>query len=239
MLESAFLVGKLPTFLWENCRRFWHWRAWHKMCLADYMQSISLSHAPATRANLHVVLCLSPVGEAFRERCRMFPGLVNCTTIDWFLEWPADALYEVAARRLSEDTALPAIVGPAAAEAVRAAACRVLVGVHQSVEDTARRMWAALRRRVYVTPTNYLECVHNYAALLGEKRAKLAGKAGKLQGGLLKLDETRTQVRGAQACWRWARWGLWPAAFLGSTAFDTDFSPSRALPPTCRFQRCR
>ena len=144
-----------------------------------------------------MVLCLSPVGEAFRERCRMFPGLVNCTSINWFLEWPADALYEVAERRLSKDTALPAIVGPSATEAVRAAACRVLVGVHQSVEETARRMWAALRRRVYVTPTNYLECVHNYATLLGEKRAELAGKAGKLQGGLLKLDETRQQVRRA------------------------------------------
>lgn len=47
------------------------------------------------RTNLHVILCLSPVGEAFRERCRMFPGLINCTTIDWFTEWPADALFEV------------------------------------------------------------------------------------------------------------------------------------------------
>jgi len=37
------------------------------------------------RTNLHVILCLSPVGETFRERCRMFPGLVNCTTIDWWV----------------------------------------------------------------------------------------------------------------------------------------------------------
>jgi hypothetical protein len=165
---------------------------------------INPSQPPTTpRANLHVVLCLSPVGEAFRERCRMFPGLVNCTAIDWFCEWPADALYEVAARRLADDAALPAIAGAAAAEAVRAAACRVLVAAHQSVEEAARRMWGALRRRVYVTPTNYLECVHNYATLLGEKRAELAGKAGKLQGGLLKLDETRTQV-GAEEFGVWA-----------------------------------
>ena len=30
-------------------------------------------------------------------------GLVNCTTIDWFTEWPADALYEVAAKQLADE----------------------------------------------------------------------------------------------------------------------------------------
>ncbi|KAF8564540.1 hypothetical protein P879_11831 [Paragonimus westermani] len=48
------------------------------------------------RNNLHVVLCMSPVGSNFRVRCRMFPSLVNCCTIDWFIEWPEDALYSVA-----------------------------------------------------------------------------------------------------------------------------------------------
>lgn len=38
------------------------------------------------RQKLHVVLCMSPVGEAFRSRCRMFPSLVNCCTIDWFVQ---------------------------------------------------------------------------------------------------------------------------------------------------------
>ena len=36
-----------------------------------------------TRENLHVMLCFSPIGSAFRERLRQFPSLVNCCTIDW------------------------------------------------------------------------------------------------------------------------------------------------------------
>ena len=39
---------------------------------------------------------MSPVGSAFRSRCRMFPSLVNCCTIDWFTEWPKEALMSVA-----------------------------------------------------------------------------------------------------------------------------------------------
>lgn len=36
------------------------------------------------KKNLHIVLCFSPIGDAFRTRVRMFPSLVNCCTIDWF-----------------------------------------------------------------------------------------------------------------------------------------------------------
>lgn len=39
---------------------------------------------------------MSPVGEAFRRRLRTFPALVNCTTIDWFLPWPEEALRSTA-----------------------------------------------------------------------------------------------------------------------------------------------
>lgn len=54
------------------------------------------------RKRLHIVLCFSPIGESFRTRVRNFPSLVNCTTIDWFSEWPKDALESVAKRFLGE-----------------------------------------------------------------------------------------------------------------------------------------
>ena len=36
------------------------------------------------KQNLHVALAMSPIGDAFRNRLRMFPSLINCCTIDWF-----------------------------------------------------------------------------------------------------------------------------------------------------------
>jgi dynein heavy chain len=54
------------------------------------------------RSNLHVVLAMSPIGDNLRNRCRMYPGLVNCTTIDWFHVWPPEALQEVAMKFLGD-----------------------------------------------------------------------------------------------------------------------------------------
>ena len=66
------------------------------------------------RENLHVVFCMSPIGNGFRNYCRMYPSLVSCTTIDFFLTWPPEALSEVALKflmdgdeGLAEDVATP------------------------------------------------------------------------------------------------------------------------------------
>lgn len=62
------------------------------------------------RANLHVVLCMSPVGEPFRNRIRQYPAFVNCMTIDWFSEWPEDALLEVAEKYLEGKVTLLIVI---------------------------------------------------------------------------------------------------------------------------------
>lgn len=51
------------------------------------------------RENMHIVLAFSPVGDSFRDRCRQFPSIINCATIDWYNAWPEDALYSVAYRK--------------------------------------------------------------------------------------------------------------------------------------------
>ena len=36
------------------------------------------------REHLHIIIAFSPIGDAFRNRLRQFPSLINCCTIDWF-----------------------------------------------------------------------------------------------------------------------------------------------------------
>lgn len=47
------------------------------------------------KENLHIILCFSPSHEKFRNRLRMYPGLLSSCTIDLFGEWPLSALNEV------------------------------------------------------------------------------------------------------------------------------------------------
>lgn len=52
--------------------------------------------------NFHLMICMSKTGDSLRNYCRMYPGLVNNTTIIWYLPWPEEALIEVAKKYLSE-----------------------------------------------------------------------------------------------------------------------------------------
>lgn len=55
------------------------------------------------KKNIHIIMAMSPLGNAFRTRLIMFPSLVNCCTIDWFTEWPEEALLGVGKGQLADD----------------------------------------------------------------------------------------------------------------------------------------
>ena len=137
------------------------------------------------RSNLHLILCMSPIGEAFRTRVRMFPNLVNCCTIDWFSAWSSDALKEVAMKFMSETPSLANVMESVA---------NVFAVVHSSVIKSSDRLLEELKRNNYVTPTNYLELVKGYLVLLGEKRNTLEDGISKFRNGIEKLDDSKQQV---------------------------------------------
>lgn len=59
-------------------------------------ENIYTTYIDRVRDNFHIMLCMSPVGDSLRIRCRKFPSLVNCCTLDWFDNWPKEALLSVA-----------------------------------------------------------------------------------------------------------------------------------------------
>jgi dynein heavy chain len=142
------------------------------------------------RENLHIVLTMSPVGSALRVRMRMFPALVNCCTIDWFLPWPDEALLGVSNRQLETMQG----VSQEQKEAVAWSCCQV----HQQVLKTAEVFEERLRRKVYVTPKSYLDLISLYLEMIQEKREEKDVALQRLQTGVNKIDEANGVVNGLQ-----------------------------------------
>ena len=70
--------------------------------IVDTMDNIANLFVDRVREMLHICLCMSPVGDSLRIRCRQFPSLVNCMTLDYFSSWPEQALLDVSTMKLAE-----------------------------------------------------------------------------------------------------------------------------------------
>ncbi|KPI86557.1 putative dynein heavy chain [Leptomonas seymouri] len=139
------------------------------------------------RDNMHVALCMSPVGDQFRTRCRQFPSLTNCCCVDWFDEWPREALEGVAARMLQD----LADVVPADFHTLLPQLC---VDVHASTTHMAQQYYDELRRRYYITPTSYLEFIESYKALLLAQRNRVEAQLAQVENGTEKMRETEETI---------------------------------------------
>ncbi|RNC37005.1 dynein heavy chain, partial [Trypanosoma cruzi] len=122
------------------------------VCMSENLPTTKVSvyarFIKEVRSNLHVVLAFSPIGEAFRTRIRMFPSLITCCTIDWFTEWPGEALISVASAQLAEtDMKMEDMEMEHLSECFKS--------MHLSASETTERFFLETNRRSYVTPTSY------------------------------------------------------------------------------------
>ena len=138
------------------------------------------------RKQLKVVLCFSPVGSTLRIRGRKFPAIVNCTCIDWFHEWPEEALMSVSMKFMQVENSIP--------EANKKSICQFMSHVHQSVNDMSKVYAQNDKRFNYTTPKSFLELINLYLKVLNSKNTELFGKIDRLGNGLEKLRATGAQV---------------------------------------------
>ncbi|KAM4689042.1 dynein axonemal heavy chain 11 [Discoglossus pictus] len=159
--------------------------------LSDSRESCWKFFLERVRLQLKVILCFSPVGSTLRVRARKFPAIVNCTAIDWFHEWPQEALQSVSRRFIQETEGIE--------PNVKDSISQFMAFVHTSVNEMSTKYFQNEKRYNYTTPKSFLEQITLYKNLLDRKRKELTQRMEHLMNGLQKLKTTASQVEDLKA----------------------------------------
>ncbi|CAI6360698.1 unnamed protein product [Macrosiphum euphorbiae] len=154
--------------------------------------------------NLHFILSFSPIEKSFRVRLRQYPALLNCTTIDWFLDWPKEALLEVASTSLDDLDILATITGEQRAygeenegitqDKLKISLASIFSSIHNSVIEYSSRNKDELNLKNNVTPAVYIEMIFRYKIILHEKRIEKQNMSVKLRNGLQTINGTNHKI---------------------------------------------
>jgi dynein heavy chain len=113
---------------------------------------------------------------------RQFPALVNCCTIDWFSEWPRDALESVALKFLQDMPDLETT------DEIINGLMNICQEMHQTVAQDSIRYKEEQGRYNYVTPTSYLELLSIFSKIFGNKKNELIQAKKRTKTGLDKVS---------------------------------------------------
>ncbi|MCQ2815655.1 MAG: hypothetical protein MJ252_00165 [archaeon] len=138
------------------------------------------------RENLHMVLSMSPSGDNLRKRCRNFPGLISSTTIDWFFEWPKEALLQVANNLFSEYKEINAEILPTI--------CEHCIEVHMSLSEFSAEALKSQKRHIYTTPKSFLDFINNFKNLYKKHNENSVALVNRLEGGLTVIAKSSEDI---------------------------------------------
>jgi len=164
-----------------------------RLGLSDSKRAIFRFFLQRAKKKLHLVISTSPIGQHFRQRCRSYPALINCCTIDWYDTWPLKALQSVASSFL-ETTDLE-VVEVSDKLTLRHNLSKLFVAIHNSVEEEAKVYHEEMHRHFYITPTTYMEYVRLFVRKFQEKASDFTLNQERLTNGLQKLGECNELVK--------------------------------------------
>ncbi|KNE55648.1 hypothetical protein AMAG_01535 [Allomyces macrogynus ATCC 38327] len=153
----------------------------------DTMENLWQFFIDRVKANLHIVLCFSPVGEKFRNRALKFPGLISGCTMDWFTKWPNEALRAVSEKFINEMELV-------CSDQVKKEIIAHMAFTHDLVTETCNNYFQQFRRKTHVTPKSYLSFINSYRTLYKQKRSEVGELADRMNMGLNKLLEAAQSV---------------------------------------------
>ncbi|QQP52952.1 Uncharacterized protein FKW44_005260, partial [Caligus rogercresseyi] len=113
------------------------------------------------KENMHIIFAMSPTSKSFRRNLVSFPALMDRCTINWFHQWPNDALNFVSNKCLMDIDFRPGEMTSCVS------LCEFF---HNSTIRLSRKMAGKIFN--YVTPASYLELNMLFKKLLREHRKK-------------------------------------------------------------------
>ena len=144
-----------------------------------------------TQAELHVVMCFSPVGDVLRTRLRVFPALANCCSIDHFGSWPAEGLVSLGKHFLEQVPDIP--------PNIREKVVNSMVQIHTTTREAATAYQVSTGHALHVTPTAFLEILASFKSLFEIKTAQAANLQRRYTVGIEQLKTTEQSVGAMQS----------------------------------------
>ncbi|CAH0562483.1 unnamed protein product [Brassicogethes aeneus] len=133
--------------------------------------------------NLHIFLCLSPVGTALNKRLSMYPYLTNCNVI-WWDDWPDRYFQSIATVYLKEVNLL---------DDVKHSLLDAFIFFHRNVQEKSKTV-LKFRRKLYITTSHYTHMIRLFVELINQKQTSLLDTKKRYTLGLNKLSFAADQI---------------------------------------------
>jgi len=142
------------------------------------------------KLNLHIVLCLNPIGDKLRLRLRNFPSFVNCTSIIWLNQWSDDALYSVATHFLEDQDEGFKIEDPENLSKI----AKICLNFHSTVDIMSKVYFQEQGKYNYVTPISYIQLLQRFRGLYTKSLKDKENRKMTYLNGVEKLDQCSVMV---------------------------------------------
>ena len=148
--------------------------------------------------NLHVVFTMNPASPDFANRGGSSPAIFNRCVIDWFGEWPNEALFQVA-KELTAKVDFPESSFEGRAKGSedmvrRGLVTEIIVYIHNSIRELNRKLQKSAKKFNYITPRDFLDFIRHFIHLQKEKKSELEEQQFHINTGLNTLKVTEEEV---------------------------------------------
>lgn len=139
------------------------------------------------RQQLHIVLCISPINENYRDIIRNYPSFINSCTIDWLHPWQNDTLSSITQRFLTTDVEF-------LTKHEQNVVIDMFMEFHSSALSLVKRISTDHRQQIHIPPKIFIDSINIFKEKLIKKKNEFEEKIGQYQVGVRQINESDDQI---------------------------------------------